>query len=63
MQINLSDADALILREMLEDYLPALQRESARTEAKALRHALVLREELIERLLFTLKGASQPVVT
>jgi hypothetical protein len=63
MQINLSDADALILREMLEDYLPALQRESARTEAKELRHALVLREELIDRLLFALKGASQPVAT
>jgi hypothetical protein len=63
MQINLSDADALILRELLEDYLPALQREAARTEAKALRHALVLREELIDRLLFALKGASQPVVT
>lgn len=63
MQINLSDADALILREMLEDYLPALQREASRTEAKEMRHSLVLREELIERLLFTLKGASQPVVT
>ena len=63
MQIALSAADARILREMLEDYLPALQRESARTEAKEMRHSLVLREELIERLLFTLKGASQPVVT
>lgn len=63
MQLNLSHSDAMILRELLEDYLPALQRESARTEAKEMRHMLVLREELVDRLLFQLKGASQPVVT
>jgi hypothetical protein len=36
---------------VLQNYLPDLKRETARTEVKELRHALVLRQELCERLL------------
>ena len=50
MMLDLTTEDARMLRELLQDYLPSLQREAARTEAKGLRHELVLREELCERL-------------
>ena len=58
MQITLSDEDARLLRDLLQDYRPALQFESARTEAKDMRHQLVLREELLDRLLSALAAAS-----
>ena len=54
VQLTLTDQDARLLRELLQDYRPALQFESARTEAKEMRHQLVLREELIDRLLSAL---------
>lgn len=63
MQIDLSDADARVLRETLEAYLPSLRWELARTEARDLRHALVQREELIDRLVFALRDSPGPVVT
>ena len=50
MQLTLSPDDALLLREVLADYLPALRREVARTEQHDLRHVMVLRLELVERL-------------
>jgi hypothetical protein len=57
MQLALTDDEAVLLRELLQGVLPDLRREVARTEAKALRHQLVLREELAERLLSQLPQA------
>ena len=51
MYLNLTDREAYLLRELLHDYLPALQREVARTEQHDLRHELVERQDLVERLL------------
>lgn len=51
MQLELRDDETRILREMLRDYLPEVRREVARTDVKELRHDLVLRQELCERLL------------
>ncbi len=51
MTLDLSNTEAQLLREVLETYLPDLKREIARTDAKPLRHDLVLRQELCERLL------------
>lgn len=55
MQITLSDDDARTLRDFLSDHLQELRLEVARTEAKDFRHALVLRQELVERLLAQLQ--------
>ena len=51
MMLDLTDQDARMLRELLQDYLPELKREVARTDVKTLRHELVQRQELCERLL------------
>jgi hypothetical protein len=51
MMLDLTDEDARMLRELLQDYLPELKREVARTDVKTLRHELVQRQELCERLL------------
>jgi hypothetical protein len=51
MQILLSDDETVLLRGLLHDYLPALKREAARTEQHDLRHLMVQRQELVERLL------------
>jgi hypothetical protein len=51
MQLILSDDDTAVLRDLLADYLPALKREVARTERHELRHLMVLRQELVERML------------
>jgi len=50
MMLELPQEDAQRLRQLLQDYLPDLQREMARTDEKTLRHELVLRVELCERL-------------
>jgi hypothetical protein len=50
MQLNLSSGEAILLRDLLADYLPALRREVARTEQHELRHLMVQRQELVERL-------------
>jgi hypothetical protein len=50
MQLNLSPDEVILLRELLADYLPALRREVARTEQHDLRHLMVQRQELVERL-------------
>jgi hypothetical protein len=55
MQLTLTDADAQILRDLLSDHLHDLRREVARTDVKDFRHVLVLRQELIERLLAQLE--------
>ena len=50
MQLLLSDDEAVVLRDLLADYLPALKREVARTEKHDLRHLMVQRQDLVERL-------------
>jgi hypothetical protein len=57
MILDLTQDDVRLLRELLEDYLPQLRLESARTETRELRHGMVQREELCERLLVQLKSA------
>jgi hypothetical protein len=57
MPILLSDEDTALLRDLLADYLPSLEREVARTERHDLRHLLVQRQDLVERLL---KQLDQP---
>jgi hypothetical protein len=51
MQLILSDDDTALLRDLLADYLPALRREVARTERHELRHIMVQRQDLVERVL------------
>ena len=51
MQLILSDDDSALLGDLLADYLPALRREVARTEQHELRHLMVQREDLVERVL------------
>jgi hypothetical protein len=51
MQLTLSSEEAVLLRDLLADYLPTLRREVARTEQHDLRHLMVQRQELIERLI------------
>jgi hypothetical protein len=51
MHLNLTDRESQLLRDLLQDYLPSLQREVARTEEHRLRHELVERQDLVERLL------------
>ena len=50
MQIDLTDEEARVLRELLDGVLPDLKREIARAEDRAFRHQLVLRQELAGRL-------------
>lgn len=51
MELILSSDETMLLRDLLADYLPALRREVARTERHELRHLLVQRQDLAERLL------------
>jgi hypothetical protein len=59
MRLDLTESEGEILRDLLLAYLPELEREVARTERHSLRHALVQRQELAERLLEQL---SSPMV-
>ena len=59
MELILSDDDARTLRDLLSDHLRELRREVARTEAKDFRHALLLRQELVERLVAHLEKEVQ----
>lgn len=57
MKLDLTDAEAHTLRELLHDFLPALRMEVARTDAREMRHLLLMRQELCERLLTELEQA------
>lgn len=61
MELILNEDDARTLRALLSDYLLDLRREVARTEAKEFRHAMVLRQDLVERLLARLETDAQAV--
>jgi hypothetical protein len=58
MQITLNDDDVKVLRGLLEDHLPELKFETARTHETELRHVLVTRQTLCERLIDELRRAS-----
>ncbi|MEW6270460.1 MAG: hypothetical protein AB1689_14310 [Thermodesulfobacteriota bacterium] len=51
MQLDLTDHQAELLRGLLGDHLPDLQREAARAEQHELRHLLIERQELVKDLL------------
>jgi len=51
MDLKLTEAEAHTLRDVLRDYVPDLRREVAATDVKDFRHQLVVRLDLIERLL------------
>lgn len=55
MNLILSDDDARTLGDLLSDHFRDLRLEVARTEAKDFRHVLLLRQELVERLLAQLE--------
>jgi hypothetical protein len=54
MQLDLTDDEALTLRDLMRSYLPDLRREVARTDAHDYRHDLVKRQDLCEKILATL---------
>jgi len=58
MDVTLSADEVQTLFGLLRDSLPQLKRETARTEAKELRHILVKRQTLVEQLLEQLLEAS-----
>jgi hypothetical protein len=58
MQLDLTERETTVLRELLRDYLPALEREVARTEQHELRHDLVERQNLVEHLIARLGNSS-----
>ncbi len=62
MQLTLSNEETRILRDILHNYLPDLRREVAATELphRELRHELVKRVELCERLLAELERNTGP---
>jgi hypothetical protein len=51
MHVDLTVDEAAALKELLNDCIPDLKREIARTENHQFRHELVQREELCERLI------------
>lgn len=55
MQLDLTDDEVRTLKSLLHDYLPSLRLEVARTEARPMRHDLIKRQELCERLVQTLE--------
>jgi hypothetical protein len=63
MQLQLTDQETHDLHGLLHDYLPALQREVARTDARAFRHLLVQRLDLAERILDQLSAEVTALAT
>ncbi len=57
MQLNLTDDEAHALHSVLHDYLPSLRLEVARTDAREIRHELVKRQEVCERVVELLEQA------
>jgi len=59
MQLTLTDEEARTLRDYLRDHFHDLQLEVARTDQKEVRHVLVARQNLVERLLAQLDQPAQ----
>lgn len=57
MNLTLTEHESDVLRGFLQDYLPELRREVARTEQRELRRMLIERQELVERVLAQLGPA------
>jgi hypothetical protein len=57
MTLELTGEDARVLYELLHAHLPSLRREAAATDDADLRHDLIVRESLCERLLENLQQA------
>jgi hypothetical protein len=57
MQLSLTDDEAHALRSLLHDYLPTLRLEVARTDAREIRHELLKRQDVCERVLELLEQA------
>lgn len=55
MTLELTERETEVLRDLLENCLPELRREVARTERHELRHDLVERQDLVETLLQRLR--------
>jgi len=55
MELVLTGDETRMLHDLLSDHLRDLRREVARTEAKDFRHTLLLRQELVERLVAQLE--------
>jgi len=55
MNVQLSDEEVQTLQTMLHDYLPELKFEVARTDEKEIRHVLIKRQTLCERLIEELR--------
>ncbi|HTI41110.1 MAG TPA: hypothetical protein VL693_04720 [Vicinamibacterales bacterium] len=51
MHVDLNADEAAMLKALLNDCIPDLKREIARTDNHRFRHELVQREELCERLI------------
>jgi hypothetical protein len=51
MRLELTEEETATLRALLRNYLPDLRREVAATDARDMRHELVMRQDLCERLL------------
>ena len=58
MQLDLTDDEVRTLKSLLHDYLPSLRLEVARTDARPMRHDLIKRQELCERLVETLERST-----
>lgn len=58
MDVTLSDEEVQTLRGLFHDYLPGLKFEAARTHGWELRHVLVKRQTLCERLLEEIRESS-----
>jgi hypothetical protein len=59
MDVMLSDDEVETLRGLLHDSLPALKFEAARTDDKEVRHVLIKRQTLCERLIEELGESSR----
>jgi hypothetical protein len=56
MQLTLTEREAELLQGLLHDTLRSLELETARTERHEMRHLLLERQDLIERLLSQLSA-------
>jgi|AAFX01.1.fsa_nt_gi hypothetical protein len=56
MQLDLDQQEAMVLKQVLDNYLPELREQVYKTETFELREALKRREEVIKRLASNLEA-------